>query len=280
LKTVIYVAGRFVAPEDALVSLLDRGYLLGEGVFATMRGYRGVCFRSNQHLLELARGAAIFGFDLPSPLSEVAAIADEAARQTGAHAAYVRVTLTRGAPGSPPTLSVLAREMEVPDEDAYRRGVSAVTVTPRRIPPACLDPSIKTTSYAAQVLARRDVESKGATEGIQLAVDGALACGTMANLFIVRGDTLLTPSIDSGCRAGMTRSAVLELAPRLFREVREQRLERSLLDDADEAFFTSTRIECLPIATVDGRAIGRSRFDRTHAVREAFAALVRAETSR
>jgi branched-chain amino acid aminotransferase len=280
VKTVIHVGGQFVAPEDAAVSLLDRGYLLGDGVFATMRGYRGVCFRSKRHLAELARGAAIFGIDVPRSLPEVAELADEAARRTGAHDAYVRVTLTRGAPGAPPTLSILARAMDVPADDAYRRGVSVVTVTPRRIPPACLDGTIKTTSYAVQVLARREVEARGAAEGIQLAIDGTLACATMANLFVVRDGVLLTPPLESGCRAGVTRATLLELAPRLFREVREEHLEPAILEAAEEAFLTSTRVECLPIASVDGKAVGRSHFDRTHALRDAFTALVRSETER
>jgi branched-chain amino acid aminotransferase len=269
-----------VAPEDAVVPMLDRGYLLGDGVFATMRGYGGVCFRANAHLAELARGAARFEIDLPLPPSEVIALANEAARRTGARDAYVRVTLTRGAPSAPPTLSILAREMDVPSEEAYRAGVSVVTVTPRRIPPACLDPSIKTTSYAVQVLARREVDARGAAEGIQLTIDGALACVTMANVFVVRGDTLLTPSVESGCRAGITRAAVLELAPSLFHEVREERLLPSILEEADEVFLTSTRIECLPVATIDGRAVGGCRFTRTHALRDALTALVRAETAR
>ncbi|MBX3263181.1 MAG: aminotransferase class IV family protein [Labilithrix sp.] len=277
MSTVIHVGGRFVAPGDAVVSLLDRGYLLGDGVFATLRGYRGACFRAGRHLAALARGAALFGIDLPAAPPELAALADEAARRTGARDAYVRVTLTRGAPDAAPTLSIVARAMDVPSDDAFDRGIAAVTVTPRRIPPACMDGSVKTTSYAVQLLARREVEARGAAEGIQLAIDGALASGTAANLFVVCGDTLVTPSLESGCRAGITREAVLEIAPRLFRRVREERLAPSVLDDADEAFFTSTRVECLPIASVDGKPVGRGRFDRTHALREALLALVRAE---
>ena len=265
------------------MSVLDHGYLLGDGVFATMRGYEGVCFRADRHLAELQRGAELFGIELPSSPRAIAELANEAARRTGAAHAYVRVTLTRGIPGARPTLSILARAMNVPCEDDYASGVPAVTVGPRRIPPACFDGSIKTTSYAVQVLARREVQQKKAGEGIMLTIDGALACGTMANLFVVVGSTLFTPSLESGCRAGITRGAVLDLAPRLFDHVREERLEPSLLAEADEAFFTSTRIECLPIATVDGRPLGRGRevgrFERTHAIREAFVSLVRAETS-
>jgi branched-chain amino acid aminotransferase len=279
VRTVLYVGGRFVGPDDAVVPLLDRGYLLGDGVFATMRGYGGVCFRAKAHLTELARGAALFGIDLPMPSEELAELADEAARRSGAESAYVRVTLTHGVPGGAPTLSLIARAMDVPHEDVYRRGAAVVTVEPRRIPPACVIASIKTTSYGVQVLARREVELRGMDEGIQLAVDGALACGTMANLFVVRGDTLLTPSLESGCRQGITRDAILALAPAFFSEVREERIEPPVFERADEVFLTSTRIECLPVASVDGRRIGTGEFLRTRAIHEAFRTLVRAETA-
>ncbi len=259
------------------MSLLDRGYLVGDGVFATMRGYAGRCFRAHVHLADLARGAALFGIDLPLEVDALATLADEAAKRTGESDAYVRVTLTRGVPGATPTLSVLARAMDVPTERDYREGIAVVTVTPRRVPPECLDPSIKTTSYAVPVLARREAEARNAAEGLQLSIDGALASATMANVFVVRGDTLLTPSLASGCRAGVTRAAVLELAPRFFRDVREERLAPKVLEDADEAFLTSTRVECLPIATVDGRRIGSGRFERTHGLRRAFVDLVRSE---
>jgi branched-subunit amino acid aminotransferase/4-amino-4-deoxychorismate lyase len=279
LETVIYIGGRFVTAEEAKVDLLDRGYLLGDGVFATMRGYGGVCFRPDAHLRELARGAEMLGIELSAPLAEIAEVADEAARRTGEEHAYVRVTLTHGPIGRAPTLSVLARAMSVPPAAAYDRGIHAVTVTPRRVPPACIDGTIKTTSYAVQILAGREVARHGADEGIQLAVDGSLACGTMANLFVVLDNRLLTPALETGCRAGVTRAAVLELAPRLGLEPREERLAPSVLAEADEVFFTSTRVECLPVATVDGRPVGRGSFDRTHALRAALSALVREETA-
>jgi branched-chain amino acid aminotransferase len=181
-------------------------------------------------------------------------------------------------------LSILAREMDVPSPEAYAKGVGVVTVGPRRIPPACLDGTLKMTSYGAQVLARREVAARGAAEGIQLTIDGALACGTMASLFLVRGRDLLTPSLESGCRAGVTRGAILELARASGLVPVERRLEPAMLDDVDEAFLASTRVECLPIATVDGRRLGARSdsgdsfsFPRTTALRAAFGELVRRE---
>lgn len=250
-----------MAPEEARVPVTDRGYLLGEGVFATLHGYDGVCFRAERHLQVLARGAAMFGLTLPLGIERLLAVVDEAAARTRAKDAYVRVTLTRGAEGDHPVLSVLSRPLVTPSAEDYERGVGAIVVTARRFPPACMDGTVKTTSYAPQVLARRESVARGVGEGegIMLAVDGSLACGTMANLFVVRGDTLLTPSLASGCRAGVTREAVLEIAAGVGLTAREEVLDPALLDEADEVFFTSSRVECLPIAAVDGRAVGGGR---------------------
>lgn len=284
MKTVIWLAGRFVTEDAAHLPLLARGYLLGDGVFATMRGYDGACFRPETHLAELVRGAAMLDIDLPMPPEQLAELADEAARRTDAANAYVRVTLAHGADGEPPTLSVIAHAMDVPSDEDYARGIDAVIVTPRRIPPACLDGTIKTTSYVVQSMARREARARGAREGIQLAVDGSLAGGAMANLFVVIGDELLTPSLESGCRAGVTRGAILEVARGVGLRPRQERLDPAMVSVADEVFLTSTRIECLPVATFDGRGIGgtstrgMTSYPRARALRSALVTLIREET--
>lgn len=259
-----------MAPDEARVALDDRGYLLGDGVFATLRGYDGVCFRKADHLAGLLRGAELLGLGLPEGAARDALdlLCDEAARRTGERDAYVRITLTRG-----PRLSILARALDAPPEDAYARGVQAVTVRTRRRPP--LDPVVKTTSYALEIAARREAEAAGAAEGVQLALDGALAGGAMSNLFAVAGRRLLTPSVESGCRDGVTRRAVLALAARAGLEAAEARLAPEVLFEADELFFTSTRVECLPLSRLDGRALA-STFPKTAALR----ALLREEAGR
>jgi branched-chain amino acid aminotransferase len=285
--SAVFFEGRFVPPDEAQVPLANRGYLLGEGVFETLRGYDGVCFRTEQHLETLARGAAAFGLTLPVSNLRLVAIADEAASRAKSRDAYVRITLTRGvSDDAPAVLSVVSRPLTAPTNEDYARGVNATIVSGRRIPPACMDGTIKTTSYAAQVLARREAVSRGVGEGegIMLAVDGSLACGTMANLFLVSGDVLHTPTLSTGCRKGVTRTAVLEVAASAGFSVHEGPLDSERLFVADEAFFTSTRVECLPISAVDGRAIGRPaeggplRHPRTTALRAALRALIDAET--
>ena len=277
--------GRFISLEEARIPVTNAGYLLGDGVFETLRGYDGVCFRAEQHFETLVRGAALYGLTLPVSLGRLVAVVDEAASRTKSRDAYVRVTLTRGV-GDDSVLTVLSRPLVVPADTDYARGVRATVVSGRRIPPACMDPTIKSTSYASQVLARREAVSRGIGEGegIMLAVDGTIACGTMANLFVIAGEVLRTPPITTGCRAGVTRSVVLELARSRFK-VREEPIELAALSEADEAFFTSSRVECLPIASVDDRTVGHPSGDaiaypRTAALRAELRARIGGEVAR
>jgi branched-chain amino acid aminotransferase len=258
---VVHFGGRFVEPHEAKVDVLDRGWLLGDGVFATMRGYDGVCFRAAKHLELLARGAEALGIAMPASIGTLAEIADEAAKRTNAKDAYVRVTVSRGAH------AVIARPLEVPDARAYEEGIDTMVVSPRRIPPECVDPSFKTTSYAPQILAWREIEAKGIREGVQLALDGTVACGTTANVFVVEGNRLRTPPTTTGCRPGVTRAAVMEIA-----DVVEQRITLEELDAAEEAFFTSTRVELLPMK----RRGSKRGFPTTTRLRAAFRQLVAA----
>lgn len=275
---VVYLGDRFLSAELAQVPVTDPGYLLGDGVFATLRGYDGACFRPDRHLAGLARGAETLGLPLPASVDHLAEIVDEAARRTGEATAYVRMTLARGSQDRPSVLSVMARAYDVPSDAQYETGIATTIVSPRRIPPECFPIGFKSTSYAASLVARREANARGMSEGIQLAIDGTVACGAMANLFVVRGRELLTPPLDTGCREGVTRGAVLELASVAGLEASERRITTSDLFEADEAFFTSTRVECLGIASIDGRSIGRST-TFTKALRTALRELARRETA-
>jgi branched-subunit amino acid aminotransferase/4-amino-4-deoxychorismate lyase len=269
---VVWFGGRFVDPSEAKVDILDRGWLLGDGVFATMRGYDGACFRPERHLATVARGAYALGIEMPASIPTLAEIADEAAKKTKAADAYVRVTISRGA------FAVIARPLEVPTAEEYAAGIPTIVVGPRRIPPECVDPAFKTTSYAPQIVAWREIEAKGIREGVQLALDGSVACGTTSNVFIVQDGALITPPTSTGCRPGVTREAVIELAKSLGLLVREEIIPLDLFERADEAFFTSSRIECLPIARPAAPAA--NGFQITTTLRHAFRELVLSETKR
>lgn len=256
---VVHLNGRLVEPAEATVSLLDPGYLLGVGVFATMRADDGVCFRPEAHLALLGRGAS--ALDLPVP-DDLVSTADEVARLVGGRA-RVRVTISATA------CSVIGEEMTVPSAEERTRGVAIVSIDPRR---GADEGAFKSTSYVRQVMARADATRRGAAEGLQLASDGAVSGATMANVFLRSGHVLATPSLASGCRPGVTRAAVMELAPYFGLRVEERRIERAELSAADEVFLTSTRIGCLPVCSLDDEPVGTG--EMAAALHEALEALI------
>jgi branched-chain amino acid aminotransferase len=252
---VVYLDGRFVDPSEAFVPLLDRGYLLSDGGFETVRAYRGVPFALEQHLDRLLHTSSVLGISLPMTRSEIGHRTRETIARSGLSDAYVRITVSRG-PGAgglttkgagPTTLSIAALPLRSFPAEAYRDGIETTIVKTRRVPAACLDPSIKSACYLPQIQARRELEALGLMEGVQLSVFGDVVSGTASNLFAVRGTELVTPHLASGCLPGVTRKIVLDLGPMVGLSARESALGIEELLSADEVFFTSTLLELLPV---------------------------------
>ena len=163
-----------------------------------------------------------------------------------------------GATG-PPTVVVAALPFAGLPREAHHDGVEVSIVGRRQVPPAVLDPAIKSTSRLSSVLARREAHERGAFEALLLDARGHLTEGTASNAFVVAGGRLLTPACGDGCLQGVTREAVIELAHGAGIDVREERLPVSLLGRAQEIFLTNTSWEVLPVAGVDGRPVGSGR---------------------
>lgn len=285
LSTVVHIDGRFTTAADAKVSLLDRAYLFGDSAFDTLRTYQGVPFRLGQHIDRLIHSARVLGIPLAQSRAELAELTQETIQRTGLGDSYVRITLSRGEGGrglSPvgcekPVLSIIARPLSLYPAEAYRDGIRSMTVNTRRVPAACLDPSIKCGNYLPSIMARRELDGAGMIEGVQLSVDGIVVCGTVSNLFMVRDGELLTPALASGCLPGVTRAAILELAAEIGLKYSEITLRPADLVAADEMFFCNTLMECLPVAELDGRRFAGAPGDVTRRVQAAWRELVERE---
>lgn len=260
----IHLNGRLVADSEAVVSVFDRGFLYGDGVFESLRSVGGGPFRLDRHLRRLQRSAQGIGLDLPMQPSELAAAVVELLEANHLRDARLRVTVTRGAgrPGEyaeahgPATLVISASAFAGPDPALHREGVAAAIPSRRQIPPEVLDPQIKSISRLSSVLARREARDRGAFEAILLDSLGNLTEGTVSNLFLVERGGLRTPEAPSGGLPGITREAVIEIARAAAIEVVEEALPSRRLLAADEAFLTNTSWEVLPVVRVDGRPIG------------------------
>lgn len=258
-----YLNGKLVPEKTAKVSVLDRGLLLGEGVFETMRAYNGKVFAIDRHLRRLRNGAKAMGLALPTATTLGDALG-ELLTANKLQDARVRLTVTSG-PGGPglvvadgvePTVIVLAHPIATPDPRIYQSGMVAITLPMKKYAAAPLV-GIKTVSYGENLAGRRMAADAGADEGIFLNSEGDVCEGTASNLFIVSYGKLLTPNLDSGCLPGITREVVLELARPCGLEPEEQTLSPIDLAQAEEAFLTSSTRELMPLVTLDGAPIGQ-----------------------
>jgi branched-chain amino acid aminotransferase len=275
----ISIDGRIVRGAAASVSVLDHGFLYGDGVFEGMRVYGRRLFRLDDHLRRLAVSARGIGLVLPGGIAALRRIVLETARAANADEAYVRLVVTRGdgplgvdpAPCRRPRVVCIVDMVELFPETRARRGVALATASRRRPAADVLDPRVKSLNYLTSVLSKREARARGADDALLLGAAGHVAEATGANVFVVRGEMLLTPPPTDGALEGVTRATILELAPGLGLTVAERSLGHIDLLAADEAFLTGTAARVVPVRSLDGERIGtKVPGPVTTQVREAF----------
>lgn len=275
MSRVASINGVLHAPEDAKVSVYDRGFLYGDSVFETIRTYGGEPFTLGDHLARLERSAARIGILTPIAAADLALEVRRAVRAARNDESYVRVTITRGTGplGLDPALArdplrVILVEPLTPVPGAlYRDGVRAITTRLDR--PADSAPGAKITNYLASLLAVQSAKAQGAHEALLLDARGQVLEGATSNVFVVQDGALLTPPEDAGILAGITRAQVLEIAGELSIPVRFGTFYPAIA--AQEAFLTSSLREILPLIQIDERAVGDARpGPTTRAIHAAF----------
>src|SRR5262249_5793134 len=180
---------------------------------------------------------------------------------------YLRIIVSRGAGDvsyrfdrvKGPTVVMVAKPYEPFPERYYTEGVPVIVSSIRRNSPRALDPAIKSCNLLNNILAVQEGQAKGAAEPLLLNDPGEVAEGAGSNVFFVKDGVLLTPPLEAGILAGVTRQVVLELARGLEIAAREEPVAVKDVLAAEEAFLCSTTREVMPIATVDGAPVGRGR---------------------
>ena len=260
------VNGEITPAEEARVSVLDNGFTFGDAVYETLRTYGGRPFHLDRHLERLRRSADRLA--IPMPAGEALARDLDALLARAANPeSYIRIIVTRGRGDisyhfdrvQGPTVVMVVKPLAAFPASHHTEGVPVILSSVRRNSPQSLDPAIKSCNLLNNILAMREAQAKGAFEPVMLNAIGEVAETASANLFLVKGGTLLTPPLDAGILPGVTRQLVLDLAPGLSLPVREEPVAVKDLLAADEVFITSTLKEVLPVATIDGRPVGTGR---------------------
>jgi len=260
----IFLDGEFVRKEDAKISVYDHGFLYGDGVFEGIRVYGGNIFRLDQHLKRLYNSAKAIMLEIPYTGEELTAIIVQAIQKNGFKDAYIRVVVSRGEGDlgldpyncSNPSVIVIVEKLAIYPKELYEAGLEIVSVGSRRNAPDALSPKLKSLNYLNNILVKIEAHLSGASEALMMNSQGYVAECSADNIFIVKGNQVITPPGYIGALEGITREAIMEMADGLGYEVKEEPFTRHDVYVADEVFLTGTAAEVIAVVKVDGRQIG------------------------
>ena len=279
MPEIAYVDGEFMDLAEARVSVEDRGFQFGDGVYEVVRCYRAAPFALDEHLGRLERSASAIELSLPEGRSVLRDVMLEAVRRSELPEAVLYVQVTRGwAPrghafpeAAKPTLVVTVRPARPAPPERLLLGVPVITVPDER----WLRCDIKCTDLLANVIAKERARRAGALEAIMIRDGAYVTEGASTNVFAVRDGTIYTAPEGPRILSGITRSVVLRLARESGIPVVEDFFAPSLLTRAEEVFITSTTLEVVPCVRVDGLPVGDGKPGPvTRALASAYAAEV------
>jgi len=251
------VTGRgLVDPAEPVIRADDEAVLRGRAAFETLRVYGGKPFRLEAHLDRLAASAESIG--LPRvERRRLQVLTGLVLPKAERGDASLRLVWTAGPTGGLPSGLALLSEVPMWIEETRERGASAVSLLGVRAAVPWLLPGVKSTSYAVNMAAEAEAHRRGADEAIFVDADGIVLEGTVTNVWWRRSKTLYTPSLDLGILAGVTRAALMELAPERGYRVEEGHFPLEELQAADEAFTSSSVREIMPLVAIDERPLER-----------------------
>lgn len=274
--TRVWQDGRIVASKEARISIADRGFLLGDGLFETMPVHRGRVFDLDAHLARLASGLALLNLAEAVDFVKLRAGIAAYLAVEEMDSAVLRITITRG-PGP--------RGLIPPEKPCPTVSMTLSPMPPARIEPISLHVAtvtrrnelsplsrIKALPYLDNVLALQEARAHGADEALLLNTRGNIACASSANIFVIQEDRLETPPISDGALPGTMRALVLTLAKDLDLVAAETPLSVECLAEADEVFLTNAIRRVIAVRACNGTKVG----DRAGRALERLRALIAA----
>ena len=260
----VYIDGEFYPKSQAKISVYDHGFLYGDGVFEGIREYNGVVFKLKEHIDRLYRSAHAIMLQIPLTKEEMTEAVVKTLRKNKMKDSYIRLIVSRGLGDlgldprkcPKPTIIIITDSINIKAGDAKEVGITTMFSWVRRNPVDATTHEIKSLNYLNSVLAKIEANANGVDEAICLEASGCIAEGVGENIFIVKDGEIFTPPTSTGALAGITADVVAELCEKLDLDLIITNLTPFMLFTADEAFFTGTAMEMVPIREVNKRVIG------------------------
>jgi D-alanine transaminase len=283
-QELAYLNGTFCPLDDATVSINDRGFLFGDGVYEVLMVYDGRIFQPHGHLERLKNSTSGIDIDFDFHRHDLVSLMQEGLKRSGLNDAMIYIQITRGAAPRnhvyeetlEPTLLLTFRASPRFPEDKRQDGVAVMTT--REIRWAhCY---IKAITLLPNVLVRNRALRDGFHDALFVTEAGEVRESTAANLFVVRDGRVRMPPRNEAVLHGITQSVIIECAGRVGIPIDEEPIDLDFLRLADEVFLSSTTIEVLGVTSVDRQPIGNGKVGPiTRKLHEAFCQFVREETS-
>ena len=259
----ININGKFYTEKNAKVSVLDRGFLYGDGVFETMRVYNGRIFALNEHLMRLRHSASTILLIIQRTDKEIKNELLRAIEKNRLKNAILRISFSRGMGDrkisvygcKKPFMVIIAFKFLPYPGSFYTNGVDVIISKKIIQYSGSFQSGIKSSNYLPNILAKSEAFESGAFESILLNEKGYVTEGTVSNFFIVINGVLITAPLNAGILPGITRDIVLKLAKMSGIKVEEKKFKPDLVYKADEAFLTNTSVEILPVKEINGTII-------------------------
>lgn len=261
----VCINGKLVAAEEATVSAIDRGFLYGDGIFETIRVYKGVPFMLDAHLARMAEGCSVISMPPPN-MEQVKLWVEETLSANCLSDAYLRITATRGATGllwydldtSSVTVVIMAKPMV---QERFSEGLRLMVSSFRSDELSPLS-RIKHTGILWKIMARAEARRAGVDDALLLNTKGHVSEATAANIFWVCDGKLFTPALDCGILAGITRAIVIEIANAVGIETQEGYFTLDDVFNAEEVFLTSSTRELVPVRSLGDKQFGDMGYGR------------------
>jgi branched-chain amino acid aminotransferase len=260
---IVFLNGKFVPEAEATVSVFDRSFLYGDGLFETLRVFRGQPFRWTEHLERLQRGAAFLKIQLPFAPDELRAFADELIRRNALPEALLRITLSRGvglrgySPKGADRPTIVISLHPAPTTTSKSAQWRVITAS-CRLPADEAVAEFKTCNKLPQILARAEADAASADEALLLNTNGHVVEAATSNLFWIQDGAVCTPPLSAGILAGVTRLVVLEICQKLGLNAHETAVTPAELLQAQGVFLSLSSVGIVEIVSLDGHELARS----------------------
>lgn len=267
-EPLIYLDGAYYPKHEAKISVYDHGLLYGDGVFEGIRAYNGIVFQLKEHITRLYESANYIHLEIPFTKDEMTEAILETLRRNQLTDAYVRVIITRGEGDlgvnpklcKRPTTIIIAEHVEPHyGHDIKEKGVALIFASIRRDRTDATTHEVKSLNYLNSVLAKIEANEANAHDAILLDHRGFVSETSIANIFLVKTDTVATPPPTAGILHGITRHRIIQLVRELGYDLAERDITPFELLNADEVFLTGTKSEIVPVIRISGRPIGTGK---------------------